>query len=50
MNIEWKEIEGYNRYLVSSSGDIKSLISNKILKKQKKKNGYEHVGLYRDGK
>lgn len=50
MEVKWKEIEGYSKYLISNNGDVKSLHSNKMLKQQKKKNGYKHVSLSLEGK
>lgn len=41
--IIWKEIEGYKNYMISDHGEVFSLISQKILKKNKKvkkKDGY----------
>lgn len=47
----WKEIEGYEGlYEVSNLGNVKSLISGKILKPKKDKDGYLYVGLYQQGK
>lgn len=47
----YKEIEGYEGlYEVSNLGNVKSLISNKILKPIKDKDCYLFVGLYQQGK
>ena len=44
---KWKDIAGYEgRYQASDLGNIKSLISNKILKPRIDKNGYFKVILY----
>ena len=46
----WKPIEGYeNFYLVSNLGKIKSIRNNIIMKPQKLYNGYEIVGLSKNG-
>jgi hypothetical protein len=45
---EWKEIIGYsNRYVINKKGDIKSLLTNKILKTdgKLKYNSYKSIGL-----
>lgn len=46
-----KDIEGYEGlYQISNLGNVKSLISNKILKPKKDKDGYLMVNLYKQGK
>ena len=48
---EWKSISGYEgRYQVSNLGNIRSLISNKILKPRVDKDGYLKVILYSEDK
>jgi hypothetical protein len=45
---KWKPIPNYeSNYLVSDSGDVKSLITNKILSPRKSANGYVSVLLYK---
>lgn len=46
-NIEiWKNIIGYeNRYLISNFGNVESLITNKILKQSKDKDGYRVITI-----
>lgn len=45
----WKDIEGYeNRYIVSSFGKVKSMLSNKILSESTDSNGRKGVALYID--
>jgi len=47
----WKEIVGYEgRYLISSSGKVKSLYRNKILKHSTSSNGYLGVSLSKESK
>lgn len=47
--MSWKEINGFHNYMVSDDGQIKSLISNKILKQNRDKDGYMTVMLYNNG-
>lgn len=47
---EWKQIEDFPMYEVSTEGRIKSHYSGKILKPQSNWNGYLMVNLYKDGK
>lgn len=48
---EWKDVIGYEGlYMVSSSGEIYSTISKKILRQTKSSTGYYHVTLYLDKK
>lgn len=47
----YKDVEGYeNLYQVSNMGNVKSLISNKILKPAKNHNGYLYVCFSKQGK
>lgn len=46
----WKEIKGFENYLVNENGEIKSKKKNKLLKPTKKSHGYCEVTLYQDGK
>ena len=42
----WKDIKGYEgKYQASADGEIRSLISNKILRPAVNQNGYMHVSL-----
>lgn len=41
----WKEINGYDNYLVSNFGNIKSIKRNLILKQYTLKNGYQSITL-----
>lgn len=51
MKEEWRDINGYEGlYQVSNMGNVRSLITNKILKQQKDKNGYLFVGIRKNGK
>ncbi|MBA7543629.1 hypothetical protein ES705_35964 [subsurface metagenome] len=45
-----KVIEGFEDYLISSSGKVYSLITNKYLKPRVGYHGYYQVGLYKSGK
>lgn len=52
---DWKEIKGFENYLINTKGEIKSLPkktrkSIKILKHTILKNGYTSVDLVKDGK
>ena len=46
---EWVVCEDYPSYMINTKGEIKSLLTNKILKPSKHKSGYMLVGLRRDG-
>lgn len=46
----WKDIEGYEGlYQISNIGQVKSLISNKILKPDNRLDGYSQIKLSKDG-
>ena len=49
MKEEWKDIEGYeNYYIISNTGKIKSLLTNKLLALSDVNNmGYKRVTLYK---
>ena len=48
-NIEnWRLIDGYDNYEVSSHGFVRNNQTNKILRTSKDKDGYQHVILYKD--
>lgn len=52
---QWKPVEGFENYEVSNLGRVKSLNYNrtgieKVLKSQKRRDGYLQVGLRKDGK
>lgn len=52
---KWRPIEGYENYLVSNFGEVKSLpnISNsniRFIKQEKSNRGYYRVHLYKNGK
>lgn len=50
-NVVWKPVVPYgNLYEISSDGNVKSLINNKILKQSLTTTGYKKVELYKDGK
>lgn len=46
MQETWKPIEGYENYNVSNMGNIKNIITGKILKPGDNGKGYKHVMLY----
>ena len=46
---EWVVCEDYPSYMINTKGEIKSSLTNKILKPSKHKSGYMLVGLRRDG-
>jgi hypothetical protein len=46
MEETWKEIDGYENYMVSNMGNVMNIITGKILKGQNNGNGYLHVMLY----
>lgn len=43
--IEWREVEGFPKYLVSSTGVVYNTISGKNLSQTHTPNGYRTVGL-----
>jgi hypothetical protein len=45
----WKTVKGDNSYKVSNLGNIKSLITDKILIQNRMKNGYMKVDIHRNG-
>lgn len=45
---EWKTINGYSTYEVSSYGNIRNIETMHILKPKKNKGGYLQINLYRD--
>ena len=48
---EWKDIKGYEGlYQISSYGRVYSFYKRDTLKLNPNKDGYLHVGLYREGK
>ena len=48
---EWKDIKGYEGlYQINTSGEIKTLRSNKIMKYGYTTKGYKQVGLYKNKK
>lgn len=49
MNIEWKDIKGFEGYQVSSHGEIRNK-EGKILSPYQNKKGYLKIGLFKDGK
>lgn len=50
-NEVWNPVVGYEGlYKVSSMGRVRSLITGKILRSKKDKDGYLQVGLWKDGK
>lgn len=46
----WKKIEGYEKYSVSDSGDVRNDKTGKILKPNKNKVGYYKVNLWVNGR
>lgn len=52
INEQWRPVDGYENYEISSLGRVKSLKYGveKILKPAKNKDGYLQVSLYRNGK
>lgn len=46
----WKDIEGYEKYQISSMGRVFSKKTNKILRAGIDKKGYLRIGLYEHGK
>lgn len=47
--IEWRKIDGYQNYSVSSAGVVRNDKTGRILKPGKNKNGYFMVGLCKNG-
>jgi hypothetical protein len=49
---KWKSIDGYDNYIVSTKGRVRSLGTGIILKHQKSKRGglYPFINLYKNGK
>lgn len=47
---EWKAIEGYENYEVSTAGQVRNKSTGKILKQWKHKTGYLYVTLYKNSK
>ena len=43
---EWRAIEPYTNYIVSSKGRVKNTLTNQFLKPQNSSGGYHHVALY----
>lgn len=50
INEQWRQIEDFPNYKVSTEGRVKSHYSGKILKPQSNWTGYLMVNLYKDGK
>ncbi len=51
INIEqWRLIDGYDNYEISSHGRVRNNETSKILKVQTQKDGYVTLGLYKDKK
>ena len=53
MNTNWRHIKGFeNKYLISSTGEVKSLLfgKEKVLKKNINGSGYYYVSLYKNKK
>ena len=49
-NIEiWRPIEGYPNYVISSKGNVKNVVTKRILKPVKSKKGYYNVNLHNKG-
>ena len=48
--MEWKKVDEYENYSVSSDGTVRNDKTGRILKKCRNKNGYEEVNLYKNGK
>jgi len=46
--MEWKIINGYSDYAISSCGKVKSLRSDKILKNSENNYGYQYVNLVKN--
>lgn len=50
MDKQWKKIDGFENYLISDNGDVKSLKTGKELKGGFDRNGYACVNLRKDNK
>jgi len=51
LNVEvWKSINGYEKYQISSFGNVKNVKSGRILKPQIDTRGYHHVNLCKNNK
>lgn len=51
MEKEWKDIKGYEGlYQISNYGEVKSLLPTPTLLKPFDKDGYQRIGLYKNGK
>jgi len=46
----WKEIDGYGNYNVSNFGNVKNIVTNKILKSTCNPGGYSMIGIRKDKK
>ena len=42
---EWVVCEDYPSYMINRKGEVRSLLTNKILRPKKSKTGYMYVGL-----
>ena len=47
---KWKNVDGFENYLVSNKGRIMNSKTGKILKPRDDRKGYQYVDLYKDGK
>jgi len=50
MDKTWKVVSGYDRYEVSSDGNVRRISTGRILKKHPDLDGYYRVGLYQNRK
>ena len=48
--VEWKEIDGFERYEVSNDGRVRNKMTGDVLKPARDQNNYRSVLLYRSGK
>lgn len=48
--IEWRKIEGFENYSVSSAGKVRNDETSKVLKGKKNTAGYLQVGIFQNGK
>ena len=46
----WKDVKEYQNYEVSNQGQVRNIKTKRILKPNKKKNGYLEYRLYKSGK
>lgn len=46
--MKWKPVHGVSRYLINENGDVKSLITNKIMRTKIDRYGYKTIGLVKD--